>query len=238
MKCELTRVHLSVTLVAKKKRSMLKALSNPPPGLGWRDEAPVERLLWNPLGEGRELLAAPRGRITEITGVASSGRTSLLHGLMAASGEEFKAIIDIGDSFDPTSAEANGVRLDRLVWVRCGGNSEHALKSADLLLHAGGFGLVALDLCDLPIKALNRIPLAFWYRFQRTVEQTPTVFVVLSQQPQAKAAASLLVQAERDGTLFAGAAGFQLLTGVGYRICYRKPWKEKDAFFSATAIGG
>ena len=48
----------------------------------------------------------------------------------------------------PAPAASAGVELSKLVWVRCGGNAEHALRAADLLIQAGGFGVVALDLAE------------------------------------------------------------------------------------------
>ena len=63
----------------------------------------------------------PRGGLTEICGPASSGRTSVLLALMAAmtAHGELCALVDASDSFDPKSAEAAGVELRRLLWVRC-----------------------------------------------------------------------------------------------------------------------
>ena len=52
--------------------------------------------------------------------------------------------------FDPASAEAAGVLLERVLSIRCGHNVEHALKAVDLLIQGGGFGLVAMDLGDTP----------------------------------------------------------------------------------------
>src|SRR5579864_7469200 len=88
----------------------------------------------------------PRGCLTEIFGPASSGRTSLLASILASATarQEVRALIDAEDSFDPASAAAAGVRLENLLWVRCGDNAEHALKAADLLVQGGGFGLVAM----------------------------------------------------------------------------------------------
>ncbi len=93
----------------------------------------------------------PRGALTEICGAACSGRTSLLLSALAVatSGAEICAIVDACDTFHPASAATAGVDLDHLIWVRCGGNAEHALKCADLLVQAGGFGLIALDLADV-----------------------------------------------------------------------------------------
>ena len=77
---------------------------------------------------------------------------------------------------------------------------EQALRVTDLLLQSGGFGLVAIDLGDVPDAAARRIPLASWFRFQRAVEPTATVLLVVAQAPCAPTCASLLIrlQAERQ----------------------------------------
>ena len=64
----------------------------------------------------------PVGAISEITGPASSGRTSLVLAFVArrTAEERVCAWVDTSDSFDPESAAANGVNLRRLLWVRCG----------------------------------------------------------------------------------------------------------------------
>ncbi|MEE8583612.1 MAG: hypothetical protein V3T83_02050 [Acidobacteriota bacterium] len=94
-----------------------------------------------------------RGSLTEIVGPASSGRTGLFFRLMAqaTSRAELVACIDAFDSLDPLCAQSCGVRLERMLWVRCAGGSAEqsvarALKAADIVAQAGGFGVVALDL--------------------------------------------------------------------------------------------
>ena len=71
---------------------------------------------------------------------------------------------------------------------------EQALKATDLLLQAGGFGLVILDIADVPVSAARRIPLTTWFRFRRTVENTSTALVVVEEQPHAKSCASLVME--------------------------------------------
>jgi hypothetical protein len=71
---------------------------------------------------------------------------------------------------------------------------EQALRVTDLLLQSGGFGLVAVDLGDVPYKTARRIPLASWFRFQRAVERTPTVLFVVTQAPSAQTCAALLLK--------------------------------------------
>ena len=103
----------------------------------------------------------PRGAITEIVGSASSGRSSLLVSILAAATaqEEVCALVDTSDTLNPASAAQAGVDLDRLLWIRCAGNAEHALQAADWLLQGGGFGVVALDLGDIPPFTARRISL-------------------------------------------------------------------------------
>ena len=52
---------------------------------------------------------------------------------------------------------------------------EQVLKVTDLLLQSNGFGMIALDLGDIPTSSARRIPMASWFRFRRAVEHTPTV---------------------------------------------------------------
>ena len=68
------------------------------------------------------------------------------------------------------------------------------LKTTDLLLQSGGFGMVVVDLADVPPRWARRIPLASWFRFRRAVENTPTVLLVVEQEPYAKTCASLVLQ--------------------------------------------
>jgi hypothetical protein len=160
----------------------------------------------------------PRGCLTEICGSTSSGRTTvLLAGLAAATRRgEFCALIDASDSLDPHSAAAAGVDLDRLLWVRCGESSpqssaqghrmrsrnsnpaeyrlEQVLRVTDLLLESGGFGLIVLDLADLPSHDARRIPLTTWFRFRRAVEHKPTILLAIEHHPIAGSCSSLLLQ--------------------------------------------
>ena len=68
------------------------------------------------------------------------------------------------------------------------------LKVTDLLLQSNGFGMIVLDLGDVPVPSARRIPLASWFRFRRAVEHTPTALLVLEQQPIAGSCSSVLVK--------------------------------------------
>ena len=138
----------------------------------------------------------PRGAISEFFGPASSGRTSLMYSMLAyaTAHEETCALVDTNDVFAPAAAVSAGIDFERLLWVRCAGNLEHAFKAADLLLHAGGFGLLILDLGDVPGKDARRIISSWWYRFRRTVEDRPTVLAVISEDACTRSCAALTLE--------------------------------------------
>jgi recombination protein RecA len=71
---------------------------------------------------------------------------------------------------------------------------EQVLRATDLLLESGGFGLIVLDLGDLPPQAARRIPLTTWFRFRRAVENKPTILLAIEHHPIAGSCSSLLVQ--------------------------------------------
>ena len=139
----------------------------------------------------------PRGAMTEICGPPCSGRTSVLLSALAARTAEGEtcALIDARDSFDPALASAAGVALQQLLWVRCQ-NADQALRATDLLIQAGGFGMVAVDLSDIAPKIVRYVPLNAWFRFRRAVEDTPTILMVMEQEANAKTCASLVLRLE------------------------------------------
>jgi recombination protein RecA len=180
----------------------------------------------------------PRGSITEIHGPLSSGRTSLLAAMLASASTrgECCALVDANNVFDPTSAAASGLHLPNLLWVRCGGNPENALKATDLLIQGGGFGLVAMDLANVPVEVARRVPLASWYRFRRAIENTPTVMVILEREHTLKSCASLTIGMRREGALWSGAPGCSRLLR-GTRLEARKPAASEYARFGVRAAG-
>ena len=172
----------------------------------------------------------PRGAISEIFGPASSGRTSLMYSMLAYA--TTCALVDTNDVFAPTAATAAGVDFERLLWVRCAGNLEHAFKAADLLLHAGGFGLVILDLGDVAGKEARRIISSWWYRFRRTVEDRPTVLAVISEEACTRSCAALTLELN-------GAAEWSrsnLLRHNAIRVKRQRPispWRSESHFRAA-----
>jgi hypothetical protein len=180
----------------------------------------------------------PRGAIAEILGPESSGRTTLVHSLLAASTTQLEicAYIDTDDSFDPVSAAAAGVALSQLVWIRCGHNAGDAIKAADYLLHAGGFGVIVLDLCQISPRISSRIPISYWYRFRRAIENTPTILALAEKEPLSRSCASLMLELQRKKIAWRGAPGFELLRGVELEALSRKPVRPTAAAFKTRSL--
>jgi hypothetical protein len=152
------------------------------------------------------LFGLPRGAITELHGPASSGRTSVMLSALAnaTAHEEICAIVDCDDTFDLASAAHAGVDFRRTLWVRCGHSLERAFKAVDLILHAGGFGFIALNLCNVPTKVVRRVIASWWFRFRRAIEDTPTALVVLTPVAAVRSCAALILELKNEGSVWPG----------------------------------
>ena len=149
----------------------------------------------------------PVGAISEVIGPQSSGRTSLTVAFVAkrTEGSQVCAWVDAGDAFDPESAAACGVSLKQLLWVRCRREREvtktkpwtrldQALRATDLLLQAGGFAAIVLDLGDMEAEHAMRIPLATWFRFRQAADRTRCSLVVLGKTAYAQSGAEAVLE--------------------------------------------
>lgn len=153
----------------------------------------------------------PAGRLCEIAGPLSSGRTSLALALLAQATRagEWTAFVDAADALDPASAQAAGVALDRVLWVRPQGAQQAAHASARLL-ELRGFALVALDLA--PTRAQSPLPDAAWQRLSRAAAASGTSLVVLSPRRVVGAHSALSLETRRARAHWSGTPA--LLDGI------------------------
>jgi hypothetical protein len=100
---------------------------------------------------------------------------------------------------------------------------EQVLRATDLLLESGGFGLIALDLADMPLEAARRIPLTTWFRFRRAIEHTPTILLTIEQQPIAGSCSSLLLQLGGPGTQHPEPGTQYPVPGTQYPVLSSRP---------------
>ena len=88
----------------------------------------------------------PRGRITEIFGPESSGKTTLCQHILAEAQKKggVVAFIDVEHALDPTYARACGVNVDELL-VSQPDTGEQALEITETLIRSGGVDCVVVD---------------------------------------------------------------------------------------------
>jgi recombination protein RecA len=174
----------------------------------------------------------PCGTLTEICGSESSGRTALMFALLSEATRcgECCAWIDAAGVFDPASAAEMGADLERVLWVDCGGNAEHALKSADLLIQAGGFGLVVLDLADTPERDARRISLASWFRLRHAAERTGAALVAVERETHARSCSALRIGMRRKQPVWVE----KLLRGLATQAESDKQYRVQTAEFTAV----
>jgi recombination protein RecA len=143
-----------------------------------------------------------RGHLSEVIGPRSAGRSALFVSMAAAAAArgEVVALIDTHDRFDPISVQAAGLDLGRLLWVRESGNADRALKAMNLVLQAGGFGVVALDLADVSAPALRQFPHTTWMRIARVIEGSVTVAVLLASGHVARSPGGVTIALDRSST--------------------------------------
>jgi len=167
----------------------------------------------------------PRGRISEITGRAGSGKTSIAASFAAFATRmgEVAAWLDASGAFDPESMAAAGVELRRMLWASMetttttasrmaratlpyarfavGPLARHQsaiVKAAELVLEAGGFGLVVVDFGEAP-RALAH---ASALRIARAAERSGAAVIAIAPWRMCGTFAALSLAASRAGTSF------------------------------------
>lgn len=181
----------------------------------------------------------PRGKLVEVIGGA--GKLSLTLRCLAAATErgELAALIDGADSFDPRAAEQLGVNLARLLWIRVK-TDKNALRAADLVLDAGGFGLVALYLPGPPgdgaqaaepaatggsrgRRSEEAAPSSVWPRLVQRAERAEAAVLIASARPLAGSFASATLRCDADAALWGGAPGArERLLGLRAQIAVQR----------------
>jgi hypothetical protein len=201
--------------------------------------SPAPRTIREVAGTGIEAVdellegGLPVGAISELTGAESSGRTSLALAFVARRTKEGRvcAWVDVNDAFDPESAAANGVSLRQLLWVRCRyvkaaaklerpwARLDQALRSTDLLLQAGGFAAIVLDLGATACEHGNRIPAAMWFRFRQAADRTRCSLVVLGRTAYAQSSAAVVLECSMQQVKTAGGT---VVSGLEYDVRRRR----------------
>ncbi len=163
----------------------------------------------------------PRGRISEITGRAGSGKTSIAASFAAAATRrgEVAAWLDAASASDPESMAAAGVELGRMLWAStttaarmaratlpydrfaAGPLARHQsaiVKAAQLVLEAGGFGLVVVDFGEAP----RPLAYASALRIARAAERSGAAVMAIAPWRMCGTFAALSIAASRADASF------------------------------------
>ena len=153
-----------------------------------------------------------RGEISEILGGPSSGRASMLCATLAAATArgELVALVDTFDRVDPLTAAATGLDLSRVLWVRGPSLTPTAtmsrrdtlvesavlrgVRACDLIIRAGGFGVVALDLAGASARALRELAASTWMRLAHANAGQQTVCLLVGNEPMGRSARGVSVR--------------------------------------------
>jgi hypothetical protein len=130
---------------------------------------------------------------------------------------------------EPLLALGPGALLERTI--------DRALKALNLVLQAGGFGVVAIDLADVPLVALTRLPFTTWLRVQRIVEGSDTACVLVTPQPLARSAGGVTLSLGASAHWSGDADRSRRLAGldVTARVVSPRRRVEGETRFAATA---
>jgi hypothetical protein len=162
----------------------------------------------------------PIGCLSEVSGPISSGRTTVVFALLAQITRKggHVAWVDLAHAFDPPSAEAAGVVLERVLWVRAP-KTLAALRCTERILETEGFALAVLDLTQPSSdftsgsnshrtlgrrSQLESIPKSAWLRLTRLVAAKRNTLVLLSDQRLAGSQAALALEMQPAIAHFTG----------------------------------
>jgi len=155
-----------------------------------------------------------RGEVSEVIGGPSSGRTGILVSTLAAATSRgaMVGLVDAFDRFDPVTAAAAGLDLDRVLWVRGPALTleqarsalvdeavHRAVRALDLIVRAGGFAVAALDLAGVSPRYLKALPSATWMRLAHANEGQPTACVLVADAPVGRSARGVSVHLQASG---------------------------------------
>ena len=235
----MANIALAVAEAALRARKLDRTLTTPLPSAVRPNGARTEIARLDDCLRG----GLPRGQLSEVVGRPSSGRTAAaLHMLAAAARRgEIVALVDTFDRLDVASAASAGIDLDRLLWIRGEASSlfdrviERGLKALNLVLQAGGFGLVVFDLADAPIQALTRIPYTTWLRIQRTIEGSETVCLLLAPHAMARSAGGLTLTCGGRPEWEGSADRSRRLAGLEIGVRVVSPRRQVDGDVACSA---
>jgi RecA DNA recombination protein len=188
------------------------------------------------LTTGLALRSLGEGGVVEIAARRSCGRFSIALSALAAatSAGEAAALVDLGDHLDPQGAEAAGVDLMRLLWVRPR-RAKEAVAAAEMLLSAG-FPLVVADF-GLNPRGARYLPDAAWMRLARAAQARGAALLLATPWRLAGVAVPTAVSASCPRPRWQGGGRSPLLlSGLSSKLTLEKDTRARSGLTEPLAL--
>jgi recombination protein RecA len=117
--------------------------------------------------------------------------------------------------FEPNPPQQLSPRRKPVFSAKPWSRMEQALRVTDLLLQAGGFSAIVLDMGSIAPEFASRVPLATWFRYRAAAEKSQASILLLTQHACAKSSAGLVLRLQPGNALHEEKTVF---TGVEYRV--------------------
>jgi hypothetical protein len=152
--------------------------------------------------------------------------------------------------FEPHALRLVNQDGKRFVSAKPWSRIDHALRVTDLLLQAGGFSAIVLDMGSIAPEFVSRVPLATWFRYRAAAERTQASILLLTQHASAKSSAGLVLRMRSGNPLQEEST---VLAGVGHQVeivherfapassnvipLRKQPQGETTAIWQSRAVG-
>jgi hypothetical protein len=189
-----------------------------------------------------------RGRVSEITGGASSGKTSLAVSFVATATRrgEVAAWIAAADDFDPESFAAANIDLARVLWVSCGNSSIRASEIRQTVSGGAGASLRVGEVRQKIVRSAGtgELKAAEWLLAAGGLGLVVIDFGAGMRGLPQSAALRLARAAERSGTAVIVLAGSRMcgtfaalsLALRRERACFNRPRANAPILFDGMVI--
>jgi recombination protein RecA len=119
------------------------------------------------------------------------------------------------ETFEPNPARPTKSATRPFAAAKLWSRIDQALRVTDLLLQAGGFGSIVLDMGSIAPEFASCVPLATWFRYRAAAERTQVSILLMTTHACARSSAGLVLRLERGNALQDETTVF---TGVEYRV--------------------
>jgi hypothetical protein len=112
---------------------------------------------------------------------------------------------------------------------------EQGLRVSDLLLQAGGFSCIVLDMGSLPAEYALRVPLATWFRFRGAAERLQANVLLLTQHACSRNSAGLVLRLNQENVHNYDST---VLTGLEHKAEVTRQRFSQDNVFPLRSTAG